>query len=841
MDDHPANLIALEAILEPLDLRLVTARSGELALEQLLREDFAAILLDACMPGLDGIETARLIRQRARHRDVPILLITALYRDEAHIIQGYAAGAMDYIVKPLDPDRLRAKVGMCAGLFAQDRPLKEHAAALCEERAALVAREQAALREAALQRERLHHVFTQAPVAIAILRGPEHIYEFVNARYTQVVGRQDLLGQPVREVRPELDGQDILQVLDGVFQTGQPFMGETYPVTMLRPDGTRRAAFFDFICQPLHGLDGKPESILICAAEVTEQVSARLKAEALMERLREQHATLSRSEERFRSLTHALSQVVWTADAQGRVYADSPSWRAFTGQERERLLDGKYGWLECVHPEDRSRTLLTWKEAVRTRGVFELEHRLRRSDGKYRYMAVRGVPVIGDRGRVREWVGIHMDVTEQRRSEQASAFLAQASALLSASLDCEAALASVARLVVPRLADWTVVDVLAPDGGLQRLAVAHRDPDKEPLLREEPHRYPPDMSAARGLPRVLRTGTPEWRATVTDSHLSEEARDAEHLRRLLRLGMRSVLCVPLLSRGRILGALTLASANSEREYDEWDLRLAEDLARRVAISVDNARLFQEAREAVQARDEFLSVASHELKTPLTPLRLKLQAMRKEARNAASAAEAARMVAHLDVAERQVAKLNRLIESLLDVSRISAGKLDLELEDVDLTEVVREVAGRFEPEAAQVGSEVRVVAPRPVRGRWDRMRLEQIVTNLLTNALKYGAGKPVALDVRTNGGHAHLSVRDEGIGIDSHNLSRIFDRFERAVSERHYGGLGLGLYITRQIVEALGGHISVESTPGVGSMFVVTLPRERAERHAPASPAPPPAR
>jgi signal transduction histidine kinase len=244
--------------------------------------------------------------------------------------------------------------------------------------------------------------------------------------------------------------------------------------------------------------------------------------------------------------------------------------------------------------------------------------------------------------------------------------------------------------------------------------------------------------------------------------------------------------------------------------------------------VDNARLFREAKEAVQVRDEFLSIASHELKTPLTPLRLKLHSLRRSARGPEGAIDAGMLRAHLDVAERQVARLSRLIDSLLDVSRIGAGKLELDWEDVDLAEVVREVVGRFEPQASKAGCLVTVSSPGPLIGRWDRLRLEQVVTNLLTNALKYGAGKPVELSVSAEAGHAVLLVQDQGIGIEPGNLARIFERFERAVSERHYGGLGLGLYITRTIVQALGGTVEARSTPGEGSTFIVTLPGLSAE-------------
>jgi len=186
--------------------------------------------------------------------------------------------------------------------------------------------------------------------------------------------------------------------------------------------------------------------------------------------------------------------------------------------------------------------------------------------------------------------------------------------------------------------------MLMPEGSVQRLAAAHREPDKVVLVHELQRRFPLNWNAKRGLARVLRTGESEWFPVVPELLFVEGGWDEEQARLLRRLGLHSYLCVPLLSRGSILGALTLVQEGSGREYDERDLRLAEDLARRVAISVDNARLFQGAKEAVQVRDEFLSVASHELKTPLTPLRLKLHRMRQVARGAAGTLNPAELLA-----------------------------------------------------------------------------------------------------------------------------------------------------------------------------------------------------
>jgi PAS domain S-box-containing protein len=249
-----------------------------------------------------------------------------------------------------------------------------------------------------------------------------------------------------------------------------------------------------------------------------------------------------------------------------------------------------------------------------------------------------------------------------------------------------------------------------------------------------------------------------------------------------------------------------------------------DLTERIQNEDERARLLRESQEAVRVRDEFLSVASHELRTPLTPLSLKLHTLLRAAESAREGVlPAARVAADVHVAQRQVRKLADLIRDLLDVSRLAHGKLSLSLEGVDLAALAREVTAGLAPEAERAGCTVEVHAARPLVGHWDRLRLEQVVTNLLTNALKYGAGQPIRVDVRAEGEGALLAVRDGGIGIEAEHLARIFGKFERAVSERHYGGLGLGLYITQQIVQAMGGTIRVESQPGQGATFNVYLP------------------
>jgi signal transduction histidine kinase len=404
-------------------------------------------------------------------------------------------------------------------------------------------------------------------------------------------------------------------------------------------------------------------------------------------------------------------------------------------------------------------------------------------------------------------------------AERRAAFLAEAGALLSESLDYEETLGRLGRLCVRSLADWCTID-LVEGREIRGVAGAHADPAREPILREVQRRYPPRWDSPQPAVTVLRTGQPLLMPELPDEILRTKLVDDEHLRLARELGTRTGLSVPLVARGQMLGALSLASAAPGRRFGRADLELAQEVARRAASAIDNARLYRASQEAVRARNEFLSVASHELNTPVTSLKLAVQFVRRAARPV----DPQTMDKMLEIVLRQVTRLTRLSGDLLDASRMQAGCLPLVLTDVDLGALVREVASRFEADLARSQCSVSISTRdgAPVVGRWDRSRLDQVVTNLLSNAIKFGAGKPIEIVVGEGGGVAQIIVEDHGIGIDPARRGRLFERFERAVSE-NYGGLGLGLYISRGLVEGHGGSIRCESQHGGGSTFTIELP------------------
>jgi signal transduction histidine kinase len=376
------------------------------------------------------------------------------------------------------------------------------------------------------------------------------------------------------------------------------------------------------------------------------------------------------------------------------------------------------------------------------------------------------------------------------------------------------------------------VDLREDDNLIRQVAVAHNDPSKEELLREMRRRYPFDVSLPYGVPNVLRTGEPEIVPEIKEEWLVRAARDDEHLKSMRELGFKSYLIVPLLARGRALGAISLVGTSPARRYGADDLALAEDIARRAALAVDHARLYSEAQKANRLKDEFLATLSHELRTPLTALLGWAQMLRKRNIDGPSFDYA------LDIIERNARAQCQIIEDILDVSSIIRGNLELNIKPVALPEIIEAAINSVRPAAEAKTIELDVALENSVgQISGDRDRLQQAIWNLLSNAIKFTPkGGRVSIHLKqaeggrstapNSGKDVEITVSDTGEGIRREFLPHVFERFRQADSSstRKHGGLGLGLALVRHIVELHGGVVRANSMGiGEGATFTIRLP------------------
>jgi PAS domain S-box-containing protein len=633
VDDHPENRTALRAILSPVGYRLVEVGSSAEALLRLLEEEFAVLLIDVVMPGMDGFELAAAIRGRERTATVPIVFLTAEAVDLALVSKGYSVGGVDYLLKPVVPEVVRAKVGVFAQLYRQRKFIEE-----------------------------------QATLLVA---------------------------------------------------------------------------------------------------------SERKDAELRLLELR------LASERRYQTLAELVPHIVWTARPDGVVDYFNQRWFEYTGLA---VNEAAGSWLSALHGEDLERCRGEWQSAVRSGQTFQTECRLRRaSDGAYRWHLGRAVPERRSTGQIEAWLGTFTDIDDQKHIQ---AILEEFKGTLDAEPDA----------VI--IFDPESLRIVYVNEGTSALLGYSR----EELLTMRPADFLVDYdhSGFRALLGPLLDGS----KTVVALETKFRRRDAH----------AAALDV----------AVQLIRIGGDRVAE-----IARDITDRKRTQEEREVLYQQAVEAVRARDEFLSVASHELRTPLSSLQLQIGMLLRPPPSSLTATLGSKEArSKVETAARQADRMARLITELMDVSRINAGRLHLELEDLDLVTVVRDVVGRLADDAAKARCPIEIDARSPsVTGRWDRLRIEQVVTNLLTNAFKFAAGKPIEITLEEDGALGRIIIADRGVGIAPEDVERIFKRYEQASPSRRHAGLGLGLYIVRQIVEAHGGTIRVASRPGEGSVFTVELPRQ----------------
>jgi PAS domain S-box-containing protein len=559
---------------------------------------------------------------------------------------------------------------------------------------------------------------------------------------------------------------------------------------------------------------------------------------------RQAAAALRVSEQRYRSLIAVLDEGILVQDADRTIHTLNASARRILG-----LSESQVAGLAPLHP--RWRAVQADGTPFRDQAncpIFTLHTGepeagaivgLHKPEGQLTWVSIvsQPLPELGP-GQPRSVVSSFVDITarktaelekdrvlhQERAARQRAVLLAETSKLLASTLDIMRSLAAVVARMVPEHLDLAIFELLDDAGELgttHRVIVASDDPalaerflelrsrravDETIPLMDTLRRRETRLFAARpdGVPAPLV-------AIPDDEPLAD------------RMRYRATALVPLLARTRPLGVLIVGSRAHAFHPDE--VELAEELALRTAQAIDIAHLYAEMEAALARREEFIAIAAHELRTPLTPILMQCDRLLRLARSDAQLTRTT-VVPKLEVVHRQVTRLHRLIEEMLDVSNITSGHLELALELVDFVAVVHDTITRFADELERAGCEVKLDLPASLMGRWDRTRLEQIIGNILSNAMKYGEHTPIELTLTADDKAAELAIRDHGIGISAQDQQRIFQRFERAVPERQYSGLGLGLWVARSMTEAMGGHVRVISEPGVGSTFFVSLPRAR---------------
>ena len=589
--------------------------------------------------------------------------------------------------------------------------------------------------------------------------------------------------------------------------------------------------------------------------EEIKQLKARI-AELETSKLSTRNDTdkLNASEERFRLLVESVKDyAIFMLDPNGKVASWNKGAQSIKGYQANEIIGQHFS--KFYPPEDLAWDKPGWElEQTILAGRFEDEGWRLRKDGTRVWANVTITALRDERGILRGFAKVTHDMTDRKMAEEAIrranatlekrvaqrisqlSFLAESSKLLSSSLDYEVTLQRVAQLVVPELANWCSVSVLEDTPEPRLVALAHVDPARvqwaHNLQQRLQSKYPFDPAAPTGLPHVLRTGQPELYPEITDEMIQAAAVDEELLTILQSLNIKSLMILPLVARDRVLGAMQLVSTNPDHLYTEEDLKFAQELAQRAAMAVDNARLYQDAQRAISIRNEFVSVAAHELKTPITSLRGFTQLLMRRLSGDALP-DPAQLRQGLNQVNTQTNRLANLIGRLLDMSQLEAGKLVLTLEKTDIGQMLSNLVA-----AAQLRTDKHTItldAPEHLECILDPLRFEQVMTNLLDNAIKYSPeGGEIKLDLKILPGendhqqNIRLRVEDQGIGIAPESREKIFEPFFQGHA-RGYAGLGLGLYISREIVELHGGTIGAEFGDTGGSTFIVTVPLKASER------------
>ncbi|MBU7586297.1 MAG: PAS domain-containing protein [Nostoc sp. TH1S01] len=579
-----------------------------------------------------------------------------------------------------------------------------------------------------------------------------------------------------------------------------------------------------------YDLKGNPKNSIGVVIDITERKQVEQERERLLERERIARMRAETAQRQLATIFETSPVGIALLDRQQRYIAINEALAKINGLTREQHLGHSvkelFGQVDpgivAIFDEiyNTGDQFISLSLAINPPG---------RSDRCPGYYNVYYLPTINSNHQIEDVLAYVVDVTEQVRLERNQRFLAEASSVLASSLDYQTTLERVAQLAVPELADWCTVHIVKEDGVIEQIAVAHLDPAKQQWAEQMSQKYPLNPDSPRGTAWTLRTGKSDFLPDIPDELIVQAAQNPEHLEILRSVGFKSVMTVPLKTQDKILGVISFVAAESGKRYDQSNLELAEELARRASLAIDNAQLYRiaqrdhaKAEAANRIKDEFLAVLSHELRSPLNPILGWTRLLRSQRLDPKKADQA------LETIERNAKLQAQLIEDLLDVSRILQGKMSLNVAPVNLAatieaalETVRLAA---EAKNIQIQTTLNSLSGK-VSG--DPNRLQQIVWNLISNAVKFThSGGRVEVQLEQVGMYAQIKVQDNGIGITPEFLPFVFEYFRQqdGATTRKFGGLGLGLAIVRHLTELHGGTVQADSSgQNLGAIFTVRLP------------------
>jgi PAS domain S-box-containing protein len=547
-------------------------------------------------------------------------------------------------------------------------------------------------------------------------------------------------------------------------------------------------------------------------AAIVGRASVAILRHLLREQVARGAEQLAARERQFHALADNIAQLAWMADSTGYIYWYNRRWYDYTGATLDDMRG--WGWQRVHHPDHVERVVASWRAALAAGEPWEDTFPLRGGDGRYRWFLSRAQPIRDRDGRIERWFGTHTDITARR-------FLDDATLLLGTLLDPAETLDQLARLVVPAVADWCVVDLVEGER-LRHVATVHSDPRKLERARDFTRSYPAEHERDETAWNVLRTRRAQLVAEIDDAMLSGLARDAVRADALRELGFRSWIGAPIVARGRALGVIHMMLSESRRRYTAADLDVAVELGQRAGIAIDNARLFREAQDAIRMRDEVIAIVSHDLRNPLGAIDLAAGGLLGQP------GLDARTRKQLDLIRRSSDRMAYLIGDLVDLASISAGRLTVAPVPADVARVLDDALELHQPLARERGIALARAGDAPdVKVLVDRNRIAQVFANLVDNALKFGrSGDSIELRAERLDDRVRFAVADSGPGIRREDLPHVFEAYWRGQQRADRKGSGLGLFITRAIVQAHGGEITVESVEGTGTTFAFTVPCAR---------------